>query len=604
MAVTCGEGGISVAHIALYRAFRPQTFDEVVAQKHIVYPLRQSVRNKMINHALLFAGTRGTGKTSLAKIYAKAINCKQPVDGNPCNQCEICLSANDGSLLDIVEMDAASHNSVENIRKMTEEVIYTPVSATFKVYIIDEAHMLSGGAFNALLKTLEEPPSHAVFILATTEAHRIPATIASRCQRYDFRRIGSDDIQLQLQAIAKAENIAIDQGAIKTIASLADGALRDAISLLDQVSGGVEGEITRQHVLDLVGLTSDQAILTLIRAIVERKPDALLTSVEELSMSGRDLNRLTLDLAQQFRNLLVIKFADDATSISQLPDDVLAELRQIAPHLSTNRLIQIVQKLSELLSDLRFSGQPRTTLEIGLLALLADQSTSDDASILPTPKTKKETARETTTKTLPATDSGESKPVEKKASPSDVAVDKKTDLLSTLNEVSEGKVSATTKEEAKEKESVKAEPRKEKTKAVTVEDTSKTEETAEPVVPKEETASAVSAPEPATEEIDHLDLLEVWEKVLDDLSANNRMDLRLMAKSAEVSLEDRVFTIRFKQGMTGAYQLISKQSSVELITSYVVKHLDRPVSVSVAIGDEGGQATAEEEWLRALRERT
>jgi len=600
-----------VAHIALYRAFRPQTFDEVVAQKHIVYPLRQSVRNKMINHALLFAGTRGTGKTSLAKIYAKAINCKQPDDGNPCNKCEICLSANDGSLLDIVEMDAASHNSVENIRKMTEEVIYTPVSAAFKVYIIDEAHMLSGGAFNALLKTLEEPPSHAVFILATTEAHRIPATIASRCQRYDFRRIGSDDIQHQLQSIAKAEKIAIDQGAIKTIASLADGALRDAISLLDQVSGGVEGDITRQHVLDLVGLTSDQAILTLIRAIVERKPDALLTSVEELSMSGRDLNRLTLDLAQQFRNLLVIKFADDATSISQLPDDVLAELRQIAPHISTNRLIRIVQKLSELLSDLRFSGQPRTTLEIGLLSLLADPSTTEDSSPLPTAKPKKETAPETTTaKAQPTTDSVKAKPVEKKASQSDVAADKKMDLLSTLNEASEEKVSAQEKEVVEVKEPAKAEPRKEEKEeavveeVVAVEDASKVAEPAEPVAPKQEVASTATETESATEEIDHLDLLEIWEKVLDDLSANNRMDLRLMAKSAEVSLDDRVFTIRFKQGMTGAYQLVSKQASVELITSYVVKHLDRPVSVSVAIGDEGGQATAEEEWLRALRERT
>lgn len=537
-----------MAHVALYRAFRPQTFDEVVAQKHIVYPLRQSVRNGTVNHALLFSGTRGTGKTSLAKIYAKAINCLDPADGNPCNACSICRGANDGSLIDILEMDAASNNSVDNIRKMTDEVIYTPVSAKYKVYIIDEAHMLSGGAFNALLKTLEEPPAHVVFILATTEAHRIPPTISSRCQRYDFRRIGQADIEAQLNLIAANQNISLDGDAIKTIASLGDGALRDAISLLDQVSGGVEGTITRQHVLDLVGLTSDDHILTLLQAIVEKQPDKLLAAIHELAMSGRDLPRLALDLGSQFRNLLVLKFSDNARSLSHLPASVTSTLQTLAPDVTADHLIRIIEKLSGLLSDLRFSGHPRTTLEIGLLALCAPWS---DAAVMSAPAARGETAKRITDKpksksqpeTLP-----ETKPETKPAA-----------------------------------ETIEVKPAE---------------------IPEAGDAQPPVLPEDKSAGVNHLDLLEVWDKVLGDLSANQRMDLRLMAKPADVALADRVFTIRVKDGMQGAYQLLSKRDSVELLTSLVVKHLGRPVSIQIAIGNGNSQATAEEEWLRSLRERT
>lgn len=535
-----------MAHIALYRAFRPQTFDDVVAQKHIVYPLQQSVKNGTVNHALLFSGTRGTGKTSLAKIYAKAINCENPQEGNPCNACAVCKGANDGSLLDIIEMDAASNNSVDTIRKMTDEVIYTPVMARYKVYIIDEAHMLTTGAFNALLKTLEEPPAHAVFILATTEAHRIPATIASRCQRYDFRRIGLDDIEAQLRRIATDENIDIATDALKTIAGLADGALRDAISLLDQVQGGVAGTITRQHVLDLVGLASDQTILELLTAIVEQDPVKILDTVEQLAMAGADLARLTLDMGQHFRNLLILKYAGDAASVVHLPDDVQITLKQLGKQIDGATLMQIIQKLSELLSDLRFSAQPRTTLDIGLLALLSTRTLEAAApAAAPIPKP------------VPVAAPQQAPPPTQPEPPVDMAP------------------------------SSQDEPVDEAPAALT------------PEIVQEEGAPV------ETKTLNHLDLIEKWDQVLTALSEeHNRMDLRLMAKSAAVSLDDRVMTLRFKASMKGAYLLVSKRESVELITQLVVKLLAQPVSVSVQLGDEGGQISAEDAWVTGLRERT
>ena len=281
--------------LALYRLWRPQTFSEVVAQEQIVYPLRQSVINGNFSHALLFSGTRGTGKTSLAKIFSKAINCLNPERGDPCNECEICLAANDGSLMDISEIDAASHNSVDHMRRLTDEVAFTPLKARFKVYIIDEVHMLSVGAFNALLKTLEEPPSHAVFVMATTEPHRIPATIISRCQHFKFRRIPNDEIIERVRLIAKSIDLAVDESAFEMIATLSAGALRDAIGLLDQTRQLETTPITRDDVLTLAGLVPDRFLSETAEAILFKKPDVLLVNIQELVMSGRDLTRFVTD---------------------------------------------------------------------------------------------------------------------------------------------------------------------------------------------------------------------------------------------------------------------------------------------------------------------
>lgn len=361
-----------MAHLALYREWRPKTFDEMVEQKQAVHALRQSIINGQIAHAYLFSGTRGTGKTTLAKIFSRAINCLNPDQGNPCNQCAICLPALQGQLLDIVEMDAASHNSVDNIRRLCDEVVFMPAQARYKVYIIDEVHMLSTGAFNALLKTLEEPPAHAVFILATTEPHRIPATILSRCQRYEFRRIPIDSMLERLEAIVSQEKIDIDPDALRTIAILADGALRDAISILDQAGSAWSGHITRDDVLGLVGVVKDQFLHQTAQALIQGDGLAILRQVEELILSGRDTVRFVTDLAQYLRNMLVSTVSDGQASealLVRVNSESLAGMRTLAQTTSQAQLLTFIRGLSSLLPDLRWAADSRIVLEMGLIRL-------------------------------------------------------------------------------------------------------------------------------------------------------------------------------------------------------------------------------------------
>ena len=368
-----------MSYLALYREWRPKTFDEVVEQKQAVYALRQAVISRQIGHAYLFSGTRGTGKTTLAKIFSRAINCLDPQAGNPCNQCEICRGVLDGSLLDVVEMDAASNNSVDNVRRITDEVNFMPARAHYKVYIIDEVHMLTTGAFNALLKTLEEPPAHAVFILATTEPHRIPATILSRCQRYDFRRIPVESITARLAEIAQADGIAIDASGLETIATFADGALRDAISLLDQAKMSIAGTISRDDILALAGLTKDDALLALAEALLQANAATVLDLVDQLVMAGRDLARLIPDLAQLFRNLLICQVSNHPEKLVQATAEGLQTMRQLALQATQPQLTAWVRGLSALLGELRWAADTRTVLEIGLIRLM----TEGDATALP-----------------------------------------------------------------------------------------------------------------------------------------------------------------------------------------------------------------------------
>lgn len=356
-------------HIALYRQFRPMTFDEVVEQDHAVSALRQSIISGQIAHAYLFSGTRGTGKTTIAKIFSRAINCLSPKDGNPCNQCEICSGILDGTLLDVIEMDAASNNSVDNIRRICDEVLFMPSRAKYKVYIVDEVHMLSAGAFNALLKTLEEPPVHAVFILATTEPHRIPATIISRCQRYDFRRIPVDSIVLRLRKISDESGIRISDEALMTIANLSDGALRDAISLLDQVSSDSGKSITRDDIIRMTGVVDDAFLLAMADAILNTDSPAILTLCEKLIMDGRDVLRFSLDLAHYFRDLLVISVSENPEILVRASSDSLNGMRSLSSRTSTHALLLTISKLSAMISDLKWSPDMRTSFEISLLAL-------------------------------------------------------------------------------------------------------------------------------------------------------------------------------------------------------------------------------------------
>ena len=368
--------------MALYRAWRPTTFDQVVGQQHVTGALRQAIRSNQIAHAYLFSGTRGTGKTTMAKILARAVNCLQPDEGNPCNTCELCREQLAGTLLDVAEIDAASNNSVDNVRQIVEEIVYLPTRARYKVYIVDEVHMLSSGAFNALLKTLEEPPAHALFILATTEPQRLPATILSRCQRYDFHRIGEAEMLGRLEEIAAREAIRIEPDALRRIAVLADGAMRDAISLLDQAAVSYPDGADEAAILEMAGRVSRARLGAIIDSLAQSDALGMLALLDELVMEGQDIVRLSHDLAAYLRDLLIMRavlLEQEGTrqSLDQLLESLipasaedLVLLDRQARLYAQPEIVAMLRGLSQLVPELRWSSNPRTLLEITLMRFL------------------------------------------------------------------------------------------------------------------------------------------------------------------------------------------------------------------------------------------
>ena len=357
-------------HIALYRLFRPMTFDEIVEQDGPVSSLRQAVKTGRFGHAYLFSGQRGTGKTSIAKVFSRAVNCENPVNGNPCNKCAICKGIIDGSLMDVIEMDAASNNSVDNIRRICEEVVFAPAKAKKKVYIIDEVHMLSQGAFNALLKTLEEPPAHVIFLFATTEPHKIPATILSRCQRFEFKRITNESIVSRLKFICDKEGFKAQDDALELIASLSDGAMRDAVSLLDQTgNSSPDKSVTRDEVLKITGTVDDAFLGKMAKALLGGDFETLINLCEELSNSGRDITRFSLDLAQYFRDLLVVRMMPDPSKLVKASTKTMDTMYQICENTSAETLAAFISKISAMIADLKWSPSVRTSFEIALISL-------------------------------------------------------------------------------------------------------------------------------------------------------------------------------------------------------------------------------------------
>ena len=305
-----------MSYMALYRKFRPTEFSDVRGQDHIVTTLKNQIKADRIGHAYLFCGTRGTGKTTVAKIFARAVNCEHPVDGNPCGTCAACRSIAAGTSMNVIEIDAASNNGVDNIREIRDEVAYSPTEGKYKVYIIDEVHMLSIGAFNALLKTLEEPPSYVIFILVTTEAHKIPVTILSRCQRYDFRRITADTITARLQELTEKEGVETEEKALRYIAKAADGSMRDALSLLDQcIAFYLNQKLTYDHVLDVLGAVDTEVYSKLLRMTLERNLPGVMAEIEELVIQGRELGQFVTDFTWYLRNLLLLKSNDNMEDI-------------------------------------------------------------------------------------------------------------------------------------------------------------------------------------------------------------------------------------------------------------------------------------------------
>ncbi len=359
-----------MSYTALYRKWRPADFDDVKGQDAIVTTLRNQIKADRIGHAYLFCGTRGTGKTTVAKIFAKAVNCEHPVDGRPCGECAMCKSIAAGSSMNVIEIDAASNNGVEDIRKIREEVQYSPTEGRYKVYIIDEVHMLSIGAFNALLKTLEEPPSYVIFILATTETHKIPITILSRCQRYDFKRISIETITARLEELMKAENINVEDKALRYIAKAADGSLRDALSLLDQCLAFYLGQdLKYDNVLEVLGAVDTEVFSRLLRMVLAADTTGCIRLLEDLIMQGRDLGQFVVDFVWYLRNLLLVKTSEDAQDVIDMSSDNLALLKEESGLIDDDTLMRYIRIFSELSNDVKYSTQKRIMIEIALIKL-------------------------------------------------------------------------------------------------------------------------------------------------------------------------------------------------------------------------------------------
>ena len=359
-----------MGYMALYRKWRPSDFDEVKGQDAIVQTLRNQIIYNRIGHAYLFCGTRGTGKTSIAKLFAKAVNCEHPVNGNPCNACPSCQAINNQSSLDVLEIDAASNNGVENIRDIREQVQYSPVEGRYKVYIIDEVHMLSTGAFNALLKTLEEPPSYVMFILATTEAHKIPITILSRCQRYDFHRITIDTIAARLDELLKVEGVEAEEKAVRYVAKAGDGSMRDALSLLDQCIAFYLGqELTYDKVLEVLGAVDTEVFSKLLRKVIRGDVTGSIHILEELIVGGRELSQFVGDFTWYMRNLLLVKTSENPEEAIDVSSDNMKLLKEESTMLDVETLMRYIRIFSDLSNQIRYATQKRVLVEIALIKL-------------------------------------------------------------------------------------------------------------------------------------------------------------------------------------------------------------------------------------------
>lgn len=363
-------------YVALYRKYRPDTFDGVIGQAHIVETLKNQIVHDKVSHAYLFTGTRGTGKTSTAKIFAKAINCINNKDGNPCLKCEVCKTLS-GNNMDIIEMDAASNNGVDYARDIREKVQYPPTTGRYKVYIIDEVHMLSQGAFNALLKTLEEPPAHAVFVLCTTEVHKIPATILSRCMRFDFRLVPTPVLAQHIAWVFDKEGKQYTQDAVNAIAVAAEGSVRDSLSIADRCYTVSEECLTYDTVMSVLGVSSRQKTAELARAVIANDTAGILMSVNQLVSEGKDIARLTKDLATYFRNMLIARTCSNAQQILMSPDDVYKSIKALADSVDVNKLLYAVDSLSRLEGDLRYSISPQILMEAVLLRVASSSGEVD-----------------------------------------------------------------------------------------------------------------------------------------------------------------------------------------------------------------------------------
>ena len=370
-----------MAYVALYRKFRPQRFEDVVGQEHITQTIRNQIKSGRVAHAYLFSGGRGSGKTSTAKILSRAVNCLHPVDGEPCNECEICKQALEGNLIDISEIDAASNNGVDNIRDIREEVEFIPTTAKYRVYIIDEVHMLSTGAFNALLKTLEEPPKHVIFILATTEPQKLPVTILSRCQRFDFKRISIENIIKRLNVICKESNIEIEDAALKIIAKMSDGAMRDAISILERCIADGDTKITEDKIRELVGIPEFEYLVDISNDLLDNNAEAILQDAEKVINDGKDIEVFIWEEIKFVRDLLMLQVSEDLVIYKAEEKE---KMKQLLSKASKQRLLSLIADLSTLQNNMKWASDREVIFEAGLIKIALQNNASNVKNVQPT----------------------------------------------------------------------------------------------------------------------------------------------------------------------------------------------------------------------------
>lgn len=373
-----------MSYTALYRKFRPDNFEDVKGQEHIVTTLKNQILGGRIGHAYLFCGTRGTGKTTVAKLLAKAVNCENPIDSNPCHECKMCKGITEGTSMNVIEIDAASNNGVDNVREIVEEVRYSPTEGKYKVYIIDEVHMLSTGAFNALLKTIEEPPSYVIFILATTEVHKLPITILSRCQRYDFKRISIGEIAGRLDELMKIENVEVEEKALRYVARAGDGSMRDALSLLDQcISFYMGKKITYDNVLQVLGAVDTQVFGQMLRCFKEHDVAACMKLLGDVENAGRELGQFIIDFIWYLRNLLLLKSSEDVSDIIiEVSSENMAALQEEAKGIDEDTIIRYIRIFSELTNQIRYASRKKVVIEIALIKICKPEMETDYSSLI------------------------------------------------------------------------------------------------------------------------------------------------------------------------------------------------------------------------------
>ncbi len=371
-----------MSYLALYRRYRPDTFDKLIGQEHIVKTLVNQIENDRLGHAYLFTGTRGTGKTSAAKIFAKAVNCEHPVNGSPCGKCAACLALSDPSNIDVMEIDAASNNGVNEIRELREKVQYPPVAVKYKVYIVDEVHMLTGAAFNALLKTLEEPPRHAIFILATTEAHKIPATILSRCMRFDFKLIPTERIAELIEKIYDEEGKKYEKEAVFAIAKAGEGSIRDALSIADIALSYGEGTLTYKDVTEILGSSGTELIRDFTEKLLASNTGGILEEVDSLASLGKSMGVLTRDVTAYLRDLLVVKTCKEPNKILGLPEDKLEELKKLATNTNDSRILRAMEVFADAETALKYTTHPRVVFETAAIKAALPQADLDTEALV------------------------------------------------------------------------------------------------------------------------------------------------------------------------------------------------------------------------------